>query len=403
MECMARKLNKLTINQLLKSLMYLLFALALIFGVDEDLSEFLPIESFYFSFCFEFFLIFLYFLININKKITIDRKYFIIFIFYFIPFVYSCIVIYLYSNDFFSYLSRNISTFLWTFLAITSSYVLFSVDKRKSLDFVFYVLIALNLFYFVSAFLKFGFSETIHSFLSFNFNDNEVFGFLEKHQLTFCLSLFFIYYLFKGKSFLKLLVCTFFLLLGFKRIIFVGIFLVIVFYLFTKKMKKYRTINSFIFFVSIIGVCFGFVFIYLLKSNLLYEILDRFNIDTSGRILMYKEMEQVYTFNFSFLGHGRGFTTRYFETKFALVGQNAASVHSDILTLYIDLGFVGFGLYSISFLYLVPKRVFKFGINSNLKLLSAIALFTFFLFFTDNTLTYYVYIFVYSLICYNGR
>ena len=137
MECMARKLNKLTINQLLKGLMYILFALALIFGVDEDLSEFLPIESFYFSFCLEFLLIFLYLLNNINKKITIDRNYFIIFIFYFIPFVYSCILIYLYSNDFFSYLSRNISTFLWTFLAITSSYVLFSVEKRKSLDFVF--------------------------------------------------------------------------------------------------------------------------------------------------------------------------------------------------------------------------------------------------------------------------
>lgn len=377
---------------------FLLIA-SIIFGIDTFLEDLLGFQTFYISYLLEFFCILFYVVSHKIGKSTFNYKIKIIIAFYIIPIIYSFLIFFVHKVEF-NYYSRAISTTLWTIIGVLSAYFFVKELGAKAVNLFFYTCCVLYLSFVIYTVIDYGIIETIKELVSFNFNDSEVFSLLERHQLIFCFSLFFVYYLFKSKTrgrFTKILISLFFLFIGFKRIVFIGLILVIllklIFLLF--RYRKDRIILGLM--LSIFSIVVGFLFVYMIKSGVLEELLSIYNIDSMSRMKMYNEMGDTYYFGLNFLGNGRGFTTRYFDTNLSLQNQNAGALHSDILTLYIDLGFMGFFIYSLYFLFLIPyfiSRKFK----EDFTLLFALAVYTYFLYFTDNTLTYNFYIILFYMI-----
>ena len=129
------------------------------------------------------------------------------------------------------------------------------------------------------------------------------------------------------------------------------------------------------------------------------EILaSQYNINFMGRLLTYNYVTEQYS-NFSLFFPGIGFG-HIDEILVDLVEQNfrinyvpVISLHSDILRMYIGVGFIVFGLWIIYQCYIRTNMINKhFGLKSA-QIYMCLTLYIFILYLTDNT---------YSL-SYNGK
>ncbi len=178
------------------------------------------------------------------------------------------------------------------------------------------------------------------------------------------------------------------MVLGYKRIAVLALIAIAVFKLITYFTKEKTTYIICLVFGSL-GVicCYGFIAI-LSMGNTFYEFVDKFGINTMGRIYYYKAIMDLTQFSPSFTGFGRNSVTAILRDSHSYLG--IGQVHSDIIKMYAECGFILFGVWLVYYLVFISKKYKeRFGYKYALMYFAA-TIYIFVLYLTDNVEIYFI-------------
>lgn len=219
---------------------------------------------------------------------------------------------------------------------------------------------------------------------------------MEVHDLTFAMGLFFLFYLFfdvkedKNRT-KKIIISMLLVFLGLKRIEVLAIGISILAYYLVLRWGRSIRFRGLFFFSLFIVV--SNIFIYLVSTDALRELATKYSINFSGRLSYYTFSSNYFDFKPSYMGLGYTYFSRLFlklyQSGYRIDGYRiAAGIHSDILLLYIENGFLiftGWVFYSFSMkISILQKRLGNKVAESCLMM----TIYMFILYFTDNTFTY---------------
>ncbi len=301
-------------------------------------------------------------------------------------------------EDFF-YMVRGISKLVFqgiNIFVVVSAVYLF---REKAIHYTFYGIALSNTLIVILNFLHFGWQNAYETFVVFIQTMGTATGFmkqLEIHDMTFTYGFFLLYFIFfdnsaKQKRILYILICCVFILIGLKRIELVGILLASLLGILLIKpaaKQQYKIMRG----CSIACVFFCFVYIVSIRYGIFDQIMTYFHIDTMGRQNLYHFISQYYTMGPDFFGYGFGFISELLrDLKDANIEgiSGLLAIHNDILVQYIELGFIGFGLWAWYVFSFQFQWIYKgFGVKTaKLFLLCMIYILT--TYTTDNTIFYY--------------
>ncbi len=203
---------------------------------------------------------------------------------------------------------------------------------------------------------SFGLAASIQSLITclVTFGDAEGYARnLEIHDLTFVFGQLVLYYAAfaphetrqeNRRRWLFLIACTFFFLVGMKRIAIPAVILFIVIAYFVRRFKNKKPL--FILW-GIAWVVFFFLYLYGVRTGVVSQILKTLGIDMMGRDYLWSLANDYYDFSIGYFGHG-------FEYVDTIVGiwyssgliNHAYPFHNDILKVFVELGFPGFVFWS---------------------------------------------------------
>lgn len=220
------------------------------------------------------------------------------------------------------------------------------------------------------------------------------------HDISFAAGYILIYYfIIKNKVNKKNIKWIFIMLviLGIaqKDIQFFGLLLLLFVHFFTFKLSD-RTqeivfrIGTFIFIIAL------YLYVYIVINGSFFELLETYGISTSGRNYYYKVIRDLCSFSPSYLGLGRNAMAKLFSTKYAYM--RVGNIHSDILRMYAECGFVVFSLWIVNYFMIFPRLIERsYGSETKRKYL-ILTFFTFICYLTDNTELYIVTQYFYILV-----
>ena len=219
---------------------------------------------------------------------------------------------------------------------------------------------------------------------------------MEVHDLTFSMGFFFLYYFFfeeksEKKHKTKISVSIILILLGLKRIEILALVVAICLYFVLIKWGKGIKARAFICAMVSVLVLLGYVFI--IKSGILSVLTIKYGIEDSGRLSYYLYANQFYEFSPSYMGTGWTWFNKYvyqlYLSKFRIDGHRiAASIHSDILVMFIEIGFILFVFWVVYMFMARPILLSKkFGVLTG-ECALLLTLYMFVLYLTDNTMGY---------------
>lgn len=129
-------------------------------------------------------------------------------------------------------------------------------------------------------------------------------------------------------------------------------------------------------------------YLYLIYSGIMEAFCWGANINTNGRVEIYGRMAKEAWFSLSYLGKGLGNVEHLLECWNISTFVN---LHNDLLKFYIELGFLGLGIYLMSYGVMFALSKLWFG-KSQMCFLFGIMTYTFVLFATDNVSIYLIYL-----------
>lgn len=235
--------------------------------------------------------------------------------------------------------------------------------------------------------------ELLDLVLSFGMNTGTMMRSLEIHDLTFALGLFFLYDLIEGRKKrmqpLFMIITLFFLLVGLKRI---GIVAIIVSFLIVLLLKRFsdktaKTVTMVICY-GVISACF--IYLVAVSKGLFVYLEEELQIDTKGRMDLYRVVNTFYDLAPTYFGKGLGFSSASWNSLgIDTLGVAQQAYHNEFLRMYVEVGFWGF----LAWMWLLlPYRVNaswkKKGKTGGLVTL-ALVLYCCITYATDNTLYYY--------------
>lgn len=225
---------------------------------------------------------------------------------------------------------------------------------------------------------------------------------LEVHELTFIFALLIIYYIWnwdKEKNKFKLLISIVYCILGYKRILILGIILAVVFHMVFKRINSIYKKRNFLSVIAILILLFSVFWIYASATTFFVDIADKFNIELSGRAEIKDILMGYYDLSVLYIGKGIGFVH---QTMLDYVNNNKYAVtsgfHNDILRYYIDLGFIPCIIY---FWYFIVRCMNKLSKIFNTEIAEGYIMFlimTIVCWMTDNLSTYPNYLFVFNIL-----
>ncbi len=293
-----------------------------------------------------------------------------------------------------SYFSRMLSNIIYCVVAIINAYIGLEFFGRNAIDMSFASLIISIASNAISVWHKYGTNLTLIYLKTLLFQQYksgtallDLSMSMEVQGATMALGVFFVYYLFQyeNKSNIKrivyILLSVIGLYIGFKRVVLLGVLLVIVI-LWVLKFKKIGIKNVILYaFVVFSLISFGYVFV--AKTGLISLIAARYNVDMMGRTNIYEWVSKFYNLSPLYLGTGYGYMAKYmYETT-------GFAVHSDILRMYIELGFVPFIAWLWYNIYFIPEKVVDaFGSEAG-KICITATIYTFSTYLVENTLGLY--------------
>lgn len=328
------------------------------------------------------------------------------------PFVIFCIysiILWMFQDDVtLGNYTRLFSTILYLALAWGYASCGFYLFGKNSIDILFWAgVTSYTLGSIIPLIVNYGIQEIKLYLISAITGVNTVASYtMEVHDLTFAMGLFFIYYIFveskKERNHVKKIFIAFVLIvLGLKRIEIFALAVAIVSYWVVLRKGKTIRGRSLFFFLAFLIVSMGYV--YLIWSGVLETLATKYGIDFMGRLNYYSYARNFYDFSPLFFGKGYTWFSRYwgglYYSGFRLGKYRvAASIHSDILVMFIEIGFVGILAWIFyCFRFKTGKLTRCSGVAvGEYYLLTTIYMFI--LYLTDNTSTYFITQMIYYLI-----
>lgn len=227
-----------------------------------------------------------------------------------------------------------------------------------------------------------------------HFSNNKVNGIsLEVHNLTYCMGLFFLYYLlsdkydnkFKTKICLILMVGIFF---GDKRALYLGLAVTLLIYFLFHKFKEKRLTLLKIIFVFYIAA--AFIYLILIKTGVFEALLYKYGINDMSRLTFWNYFSGAYEISPFYWGRGIAYTDNIMgatETMREMRVTAATNIHNDILRAYIGWGCLPMLYYLVNFFLLRVNRFIKDKNEENGWRYFAIASLYLFINFFDNMLS----------------
>lgn len=217
---------------------------------------------------------------------------------------------------------------------------------------------------------------------------------LESHGFIEATGLLFIYYCL-SKSYsvrqklVRCLLCATILLLGGKRVAWVGIaWSLFVYFLFFKiKERKDRIIKI----VMIVYFAASFIYLFLIKSGYFSLILAQLGLKDNMRLSFWNFFRDSYELSPFYLGRGIQYTDNRMilsSTKGALRITNNVGIHNDILRTYIGWGCIPFLYYYYNLFVLNLKKIKRKFNNANVWLYFTIVSYCFVNYMVDYMITY---------------
>lgn len=135
-------------------------------------------------------------------------------------------------------------------------------------------------------------------------------------------------------------------------------------------------------------VIVGMFYIWMVKSGLWGTLTVALGINTSGRSLVFENIDPYYSFSPFFLGTGLGYITKMLQTGELFLGIYITDLHNDLLRQYVEQGFWGYLIWLISMfvwrIRMLQKRNLWLGV-----LALANATYCFVTYFTENNYNLY--------------
>lgn len=297
-----------------------------------------------------------------------------------------------------SFIGRGTLKFMYQFivLLIISSGV-YMLGER-SIYAVFYGLAGANIIIALMNIGVYGPQGCIDSIIYFFTNGGEQTGFmreLEIHDITFTYGFFLIYFaLFAKKDkerIVAMVISIVLFVLGWKRIAAGALVLVIVcgFLLgFVRNKARIVTMNA----LCIAAMLISFGYVLFIRYDLFNLVMTQLNIDTMGRDQIYDFIQPYYNISIAFLGYGFEYTSvllRNIVNNFPELKIGVLALHNNILTEYIELGFIGFW----AWLFYTWLFQYRWLINHQGEMVAMLFImcetYIFMTYLTDNTLYYY--------------
>lgn len=280
------------------------------------------------------------------------------------------------------YLSSNIMTFINCLSAISILYLFRKQGVRVSI-------IALCLAWIISL---------IRTFVAPAFDD--FWKNLELHDMSFGAGYILLYYIFYHKrwdrsSSISCTILILLVLLAFKRIGLAALALTIILWAVLRIVKEEKKQRKILFWGRIAAVVACYLFVWVLIQGYLIAFLEFLGINPMGRNYYFAALAKYCEFSPLFMGLGRNASATIFTTDLAFM--RVGNVHSDILRMYAECGFVLFGLWLAVFWFILPKVIDKkYGYRS-MEFFVLCTVYTFIVYATDNTEFYLINQYFYML------
>ena len=324
-----------------------------------------------------------------------NKKIIKLLLFPWIIFIIYNFIIYLYGIAYFPFMKSSFIQITWTPIIILGALGAYFVFGKNTLRYFLYSVFICYVITLLYELFNLGVSEFVKGVMTIFSGNSMGNAFEANSDMLLGLGLLGIFYF---DTFIKEkkgyqnhgIIILLLVLLGGKRIEWLALLGMLLASCVTGLIKEKRRnilqniISSFI----IIGI---FVFIYLVVNRILSVYVYAHGIDTMGRIKMWDYISQYAKFDFSYLGKGYSFSNLMLEQARVHVYQgHTYALHSDILKIYVDLGFVSLLFWSIYNLLVFPKLIRKRYGYKIANLSWFLIVFLVILYFTDNAINYFI-------------
>lgn len=287
------------------------------------------------------------------------------------------------------YFTTNATVYLPVLIVLSAVYLFGS----KALRYTLIAVIGAFVLSMVSSVILVGPHIIPEAILQAYFGQSVEKNFLEIHDVVLAIGYIMVYYLYRGRKLerrdIAFITCAVSIgVLGMKRIVVLAILVCLAFaalvYILPKKVRfPICVICGF----GILAGCFGFLWL-MSQGDLFFNLMEKFNINTMGRIYYYRDVMALSDFHVLYPGIGRNVVTQLLQNEMSYL--RVGGVHSDIIKMYVENGFVMYGLWSAYHLLAFPAMLRKRFSAKTAVMGFAVTMYSFLLYLTDNIEIYFV-------------
>lgn len=313
------------------------------------------------------------------------------------------IIIYICGHGSLFFLKSSFVQIMFTPVILLGALGSYYIFKKNTLKYFLYAIFIHYIIVLLFQLINLGPSEFFQGSLSLIMNKGLINPFETNSDLVLALGLLLIYY---NDNFIKKktnertygLSILVLILLGGKRIEVLAIGAIVLASFVTQLMIEKKR-NRMQFIISIVIAVLLYFFVFLVVSGMMSVFVYSYGINTMGRIKMWEYIAQFAEFSPTYMGKGHSFSNLTLEVERIWTWNgHTYGLHSDVLKVYFDLGFVMFSFWIIYNLFYLPRKIrnlFGYRIGNLFWFLTA---YLFVLYVTDNCINYYatqmMYVFI---------
>lgn len=305
------------------------------------------------------------------------------------------------------FIMRGATKFMYQFLVLLIIFAGVYMFGERAVYATLYGLVAAETAMVLINLRLYGIADSVNSVVAMFKGADAQTGFakaMEIHDITFAFGFFVLYFLFFAKHdrerIIDLFLAIFFFVLGWKRIALAALPVSILFAVMMGRMRP-RTRKRFMWICAWLFVILSFMYVVATKIGLFEMVMNQLNIDTMGRNEVYGFIEKYYDIGLGFLGYGFEYTTvilQQIQQTNPELKIGVLALHNNILTVYIELGFLGFWAW-IVYTWVFQLRWMYTHWGEKVAMLFFLSeLYIFITYTTDNTLYYYYTSFILRLL-----
>lgn len=292
-----------------------------------------------------------------------------------------------------AYIGRMISNLYSMLIVVTFSLSSLYLFGKKSFRLMIYAIVINFFSLIIINMYLYGLDCFNQLYLSIIGNINAINGF-EVHDLTFAVGIIcIILFLTHRNKYFYLIISLIIMLFGFKRIQLLTMFICLIVY-FILKLIPFKNKCKCMFSINILIITFSFIYIAMIKTGLLFQICNFLGIETMGRLTLYKWISDYFEISPLYFGLGMGSTFKMTEL---LTTWGIYALHSDILRMFVENGFIVFFMWLSYYLIYLPFFIKKNKKINTFSIYFFTTMYLFIIHFTDNTVLYFVTQYVYTL------